>query len=217
MSPVRPRPRSLFFATRNPGKLAELRALVDPLGLAVVGISDLPPLPEVEEDGATFEENARKKALEMASASHLPCLADDSGLEVDALGGLPGVHSARYAGQGADDQANNAKLLRALAQIPEGERTARFTCVMAFADPHGAPGDLERSLRITHGHCQGLVLPSPRGSGGFGYDPLFYIPHLGASFAELSKEAKNRISHRAQALFAMQSHLLEHFHPKGQD
>lgn len=201
-------PRTLVFATRNPGKLAELEALVAPLGLEVIGAASLPGLPEVEEDGATFEENASKKALEVALFSGLPALADDSGLEVDVLGGLPGVHSARYAGPEADDRANNVKLLEALAAVPDAGRGAHFTCVMAFADPGGALGE---TVHVARGRCDGLLLNAPRGTGGFGYDPLFLVPHLDATFAELPRHVKNRISHRARALAAMTDVLAAYF------
>jgi XTP/dITP diphosphohydrolase len=201
-------PRTLVFATRNRGKLAELEALVAPLGLAVVSAAALPEAPEVEEDGASFEENAMKKAREVARACGLPALADDSGLEVDALGGAPGVLSARYAGPGANDRANNARLLEDLAAVPEAARTAHFTCVMAFADPAGALGE---AIHVTRGRCDGRLLFEPRGEGGFGYDPLFLVPAEGLTFAELPREAKNRISHRARALGAMRGVLEAYF------
>lgn len=196
--------RTLVFATRNRGKLAELEALVAPLGITVVSASSFPDLPEVEEDGATFEENAEKKAREVAHATGLPALADDSGLVVDVLDGAPGVFSARFAGPGADDRANNAKLLALLKDVPAEGRTAHFRCAMALADPEGALG---ARVHLTQGRCDGQLLFAPRGEGGFGYDPLFLVPALGLTFAELPREVKNRISHRAQALLAMREVL----------
>jgi XTP/dITP diphosphohydrolase len=209
---AKPAPATLVFATRNPGKLAELSALVQPLGLTVLGAAELPGIPEVEEDGATFEENALKKARAVARASGRPALADDSGLEVDALGGAPGVHSARYAGPDADDAQNNARLLQKLRDVPADQRSAHFTCVMALVVPPAqadAPMETDAldagaRVHVTRGRCDGVILEAPRGEGGFGYDPLFWVPKLGASFAELSREQKNRISHRARALQAMQ-------------
>ncbi|MDY0000048.1 MAG: XTP/dITP diphosphatase [Polyangia bacterium] len=197
--------RKLVFATRNRGKLVELEALVEPLGIQVLSAADLPSLPEVEEDGATFEENAVKKALAVARASGLPSLADDSGLVVDALGGAPGVRSARFAGPSADDRANNEKLLELLGNLPSEERGAHFCCHMALADPASPGGEL---VHTTSGRCDGQILCAPRGEGGFGYDPLFLVPELGQTFAELPREVKNRISHRAKALLAMRE-LLE--------
>lgn len=196
--------RTLVFATRNRGKLAELEALVAPLGLAVLSASSFPDLAEVEEDGATFAENAEKKAREVALATGLPALADDSGLVVDALGGAPGVLSARFAGPGADDRANNAKLLALLKDLPAERRAAHFACAMALADPDAASG---ARVHLTQGRCDGQILSAPRGEGGFGYDPLFLVPSLGQTFAELPREVKNRISHRAKALLAMREVL----------
>lgn len=156
-------------------------------------MEEFPGLPEVEEDGATFEQNAVKKARFAAAATCLWALADDSGLEVDYLGGAPGVFSARFAGRGGDDRANNEKLLRLLEGVPLERRTARFRCVVAVASPGG-------EVYTAEGTCAGVIAFAPRGSGGFGYDPLFYVPHLGKTFAELEPEVKNAVSHRAKAL-----------------
>lgn len=197
----------IVFATRNPGKLAELEALVRPLGLRVVGAAAFPGIPEVREDGDTFEENALKKARVIAGQTGLPTLADDSGLVVDALDGAPGVRSARYAGAEATDEANNALLLERLAGIPASERGAHFECVLAFVDPSAQGASIEH---ITRGRCDGVLLESPRGDGGFGYDPLFWLPELEATFAELDRAAKNRRSHRARALAAMAAVLRDH-------
>jgi XTP/dITP diphosphohydrolase len=199
--------RRLVFATRNLGKVAELRALLADLDLEILSARDL-ALPEVEEDGDTFAANARKKAHEVAAATGLPALADDSGLEVDALGGAPGVHSARYAGPGATDPANNARLLAALAGVPPDRRTARFRAVLALDAGRGEPA---ADLPIAEGSCDGLILEAPRGHGGFGYDPLFLVPDLGQTFAELGVGTKNDRSHRAQAMKLMKPQLIAAF------
>lgn len=183
----------LLVATRNSGKLREIRALLEPFGVVVRGVADFPELPEIEEDGATFAENARKKAEVIARLTGRLTLADDSGLSVAALGGAPGVHSARYAGAGADDAANNRKLLAEMAAIPEGARSAAFLCAMVLCAPDGA-------CRTFEGRLDGSILTAARGTEGFGYDPLFLVAGTGRSLAELPLEEKNRISHRAQAL-----------------
>jgi XTP/dITP diphosphohydrolase len=190
----------LVFATHNQGKLAELKELAAPLAVEVIPASAIPELPPVDEDGATFAENAAKKARQTARAAGLPALADDSGLQVDALAGAPGVHSARFAGPAARDAENNALLLHRLAGVPAAGRTARFVCAMAFADPLGPLGE---AIQITEGQCPGVVLEAPRGTEGFGYDPLFLVPEEGRTFAELPAETKNRLSHRGQAMREM--------------
>jgi XTP/dITP diphosphohydrolase len=203
----------LVFATRNPGKLVELRQLLADLDLAVWSLDQLDQkgreVPEVIEDGDTFEANAGKKALEVSRATGLPALADDSGLEVDALAGAPGVRSARFAGPDAGDQANNARLLHALRDVPEDRRGARFRSALALADTAGPLGD---ALITTAGVCEGRILLGPRGTGGFGYDPLFLVPELGATFAELGVGTKNDLSHRARAMAAMKPHIVRYFH-----
>jgi XTP/dITP diphosphohydrolase len=199
--------RRLVFATRNRGKLAELSALVAPLGLEVISAADL-GAPDVVEDGATFAENAIEKARVVAAAVGEPALADDSGLVVDALDGAPGVLSARYAGPQASDADNNRLLLARLAGVPPASRTAHFVCVMAFADPAGALGP---GVEVAEGRCHGVLLEAPRGQGGFGYDPLFYVPDRGQTFAELGAEVKNTISHRAVAMSRMQATLRRYF------
>ena len=185
----------LLLATRNPGKLAELQRLLESAvpGVAVVGLRDVPEYPEAPETGATFAENALLKARHAAAGSGLIALADDSGLEVDGLGGAPGVHSARYAGEGADDEANRERLRRDLLSLPEGARTGRFRCAIAIAVPAGA-------VEVVEGVCEGVLVTEPRGSGGFGYDPLFLLPERGLTMAQLSLEEKGAISHRARAL-----------------
>lgn len=200
----------LVFATRNRGKVVELRALLSDLDIDVLSLSDVPePVPEVVEDGETFAANATKKALVVSRATGLPALADDSGLEVDALGGAPGVRSARYAGEGASDAENNAALLAALAGVPSARRGGRFRSCLVLADAAGALG--ERVL-MAEGACEGEILEQPRGMGGFGYDPLFYVPDLGATFAELGVDTKNDRSHRARAMQAMKPRIIEYFH-----
>jgi XTP/dITP diphosphohydrolase len=194
--------RPLVFATRNRGKLVELRELLP--GIEVRSLDDV-HVPEVIEDADTFVGNAAKKAREVSAATGLPALADDSGLEVDALGGAPGVYSARYAGEPHDDAKNNAKLLAALAGVTE--RTARFRSVLALAD---VTGPLGSEVITADGACEGVILDAPRGTGGFGYDPLFYSPELGMTFAEAGVGPKNDLSHRARAMRAIKPRLLEY-------
>jgi len=184
----------LLVATRNRHKLDEIRAILSLPGIELIGADvHTPPLPEVVEDAATFEGNAIKKARTLCDASGLWTLADDSGLEVDFLGGAPGVFSARYAGEGAGDAANNARLLRELEGVDD--RRARFRCVLALAAPDGRVWTVE-------GRCEGRIARAPSGAGGFGYDPLFHPDGGTCSFAELTPAEKNRISHRARALAA---------------
>jgi XTP/dITP diphosphohydrolase len=202
--------RPLVFATRNKGKLVELRALLE--GVDVLSIDEAQArlgvtIPEVVEDGDTFAGNAAKKAREVSRATGLPALADDSGLEVDVLNGAPGVWSARYAGEGAGDRANNEKLLAALAGVPADRRTARFRASLALADVTGPLGD---ELLTADGVCEGVILDAPRGTGGFGYDPLFYAPELGQTFAEAGVGPKGHLSHRARAMRAIAPRLLDY-------
>ena len=192
--------RPLVFATRNPGKLAELRQLLP--GIDVLSVDEAAHqlgirIAEVIEDADTFEGNAIKKAREVSAITKFPALADDSGLEVDALDGAPGVFSARYAGEHAGDAANNAKLLAALAGVPAENRTARFRCVLALAD---VDGNLGEEVVTAHGVAEGVILDSPRGTRGFGYDPLFLFPELDQTFAELGIGTKGDLSHRARAM-----------------
>jgi XTP/dITP diphosphohydrolase len=182
----------LVVATRNAGKLKEIRRLLEASGMEVLGMESFAGLPEVVEDGETFRANAEKKARAVAQWTGCLTLADDSGLEVEALGGLPGVHSAYYAGPEAKDAANNAKLLAALADVPAPRRAA-FVCTMALCEPAGP-------CRFFVGRVEGEILSAPRGNEGFGYDPLFLVPEFGQSMAELPLEEKNRISHRGRAL-----------------
>jgi XTP/dITP diphosphohydrolase len=188
---------TLLFATTNAGKLRELEGLLEGR-LQLKSLRDFPQLPEVVEDGATFEENARKKALAAAQGASLPALADDSGLCVDALGGRPGVHSARYA-QG-DDSARVDKLMRELSLVPEDRRGARFECALCLAFPDG------RTF-VEVGRCQGRIAAAPRGSHGFGYDPVFLLAD-GRTMAELTRDEKAKVSHRGLAFERMLPRLM---------
>ena len=193
----------LLFATGNQGKLRELRQMLGYIHeLELLSMADIPGLPDVVEDRDTFAGNAEKKAREIMAATNLPVLADDSGLEVDALDGAPGVYSARYAGEGASDLDRLRLLLKNLQGVPEGMRTARFRCVVAFMEP-----SQPEKVKLCHGSCDGVILEAPRGDNGFGYDPVFFTPGLGATFAQAEAEAKNRISHRGQAMMEMARYL----------
>lgn len=182
----------LVLATRNPHKGEELAALLAGLGITIRTLKDFPEAPEVEEDGATCEANAIKKAVEIARATGIPSVADDTGLEVDALGGRPGVYAARYAGEQASYEDNCRKLISELSGVPREQRKARFLTVAAMA----VPGE---QIQVALGELNGYITEHPMGSRGFGYDPIFYVPELGATLAELSAEQKNVISHRAKA------------------
>jgi XTP/dITP diphosphohydrolase len=183
----------LLAATGNRHKLEEIREILAPHGISILGAADVGGLPEVIEDRDTFEGNAIKKALETARAKACLCLADDSGLEVDALDGAPGVHSARYAGGHGDNAANRRKLLEAMQG--QANRTARFTCVIALAGPDGVIG-------TARGEVRGQLIDEERGNGGFGYDPLFVPDGYTQTFAELSSAIKHSLSHRGNALRA---------------
>jgi len=189
--------KKILVATTNPGKIAELRAL---LGCDVqwVGLSDFESITEIKEDGATFAENARKKALSYAKAAGLWTIADDSGLVVDALGGAPGVKSARFSGEKDSDRTlldhkNMAKVLKLLEDVPKEKRTARFVCHLCLASP-------ERILIETDGTLEGLIAESQIGKNGFGYDPIFFVPQLNKTVAQLTRDEKNAISHRGNAI-----------------
>ena len=182
---------TLLVATHNAGKLAELRNLLRDAPYALASLADVGIDADVDETGATLEENAALKATTYARLSGLPTLADDSGLEVDALGGAPGVHSARYAGASATDADRIAKLLANLAPH-KPPWTARFRCVIAIARDAGAP-------ELRAGACEGVIIAAPRGENGFGYDPVFLLPEYGKTMAELSDAEKNRVSHRGRA------------------
>ena len=191
----------ILLATFNPGKLIELRELVDfhaarqqpPLALELVAPAELGMHEPVAETGATYAENARIKAVNYARLAGLTALGDDSGLEVDALDGAPGLHSARYAGHGASDADRRARLLAALAGVPTERRSARFRCVIALATPAG-------DVQFAEGTVEGRIAEAPAGTGGFGYDPVFYLPEFGCTMAQLPEGVKNTISHRARAV-----------------
>lgn len=192
----------LLLATTNKGKALEYKALLSGIPYEIFTMSEQGIRLDIEETGASFEENARLKAVVLATESGLLSLADDSGLEVDALNGEPGVHSARYAGEGASDDDRYLLLLEKLKGVPDGERTARFLCVIAIATPEG-------QVELYSGECPGIITGEPRGSHGFGYDPVFFIPELGKTMAELSSEEKNRISHRSRAAEKAREALLK--------
>jgi XTP/dITP diphosphohydrolase len=200
--------KRILIATSNPGKLRDFAGAAVAHGIEIAGVPSFSSLPTVVEDGLTFEDNARKKAEEYSR--HVPgeiVVADDSGLEVDALNGSPGVHSARYAAPdlhdrephetdaNTDDEANNARVLRELKNVPPEKRTGRFVCVLAAARDG-------RTLATFRGTAEGVILDAPRGTNGFGYDPLFYFPQIEKTFAELSAEEKARYSHRGAAFRA---------------
>lgn len=187
--------KQIVLATKNQGKIKEMRALLAPLHIEVLSLADFASIKDAEENGKTFCDNAIIKAKYYYSHTHVACLADDSGLEVDALDGRPGVYSARYSGEGATDESNNQKILSEMKQVAIENRTARFRCAMALVD-----GDMTLT---TDGTCEGILLDELRGEGGFGYDPLFYVPRFKRTLAELTSDEKNAISHRGQAVRKM--------------
>jgi XTP/dITP diphosphohydrolase len=195
----------LVMASRSPGKIRELRQILADLELRLLGLDGFPGLPEIAEEGSSFAANAETKAREVVRLTGLPALADDSGLEVAALGGRPGVHSARYAQdrtrpEGHGDADNWGKLLEEMREIPWEQRQARFVCEIALALPDGR-------LFRARGECPGRISLWPRGTQGFGYDPVFWVEEYGATMAQLGPEVKNRISHRARALTALREIL----------
>lgn len=190
--------KEVVLATGNEGKVKEFSNLLEGVFGKIISLSDLGSPPEVIEDGLTFRDNALKKAREIAQYSGKLTLADDSGLEVDALNGQPGVYSARYSGEGATDKTNIDKVLAKLGNNPN--RKARFVCVLALVDPNGEE-------LVVEGFCEGVILGEPRGEGGFGYDPVFYLPDRRKTMAELEPELKNTISHRANALKKLKTEL----------
>ncbi len=188
----------LVVATRNKGKLKEIHQKFSSIpDIALISIDDIEKqfgqIPDIIEDGSTFAENALKKAREISRITNLPAMADDSGLVVDALGGEPGVYSARYAGESATDEERNALILQKMKDNRTGKRDARFVCTIALVIPH-------KGEYLAEGVCEGEIAQEPRGSHGFGYDPIFYLPHYRATMAELPLEIKNTLSHRARAL-----------------
>ena len=182
----------IILASGNKGKIAEFQSLLDGLDIQVHSMKEYPQIGEIVEDGTTFAENALKKARVVCSATGKPALADDSGLMVDYLDGAPGIYSARFAGEGHDDAANNEKVLQLLKNVSDEQRGAQFFCAIAIVLPDGREYTVE-------GFCRGTILHALQGEGGFGYDPLFYVPELGKTFAELSMDEKNAISPRGMA------------------
>lgn len=182
----------LVIATKNQGKLDEFKKILEPLNIEVFSLKDFPQIGEIEENGETFKANALIKAQTVNKLTGLVSLADDSGLEVDFLEGLPGVYSARFAGEPKDDKANNMKLLSLLEGVPIEKRTARFKCAIAIIDGEGKE-------YLVEGSCEGLIIDQEKGKEGFGYDPLFYVPLYQKTFAQLEMETKNKISHRGKA------------------
>jgi XTP/dITP diphosphohydrolase len=198
----------LVLGTHNPKKREEIVAILDGLGLEFGDLNQWPELSEVVEDEETFVGNARKKATELARALHHWVLGEDSGLVVGALNGRPGVHSARYAGRHGDDDANNNRLLAEMIPLAEDQRGAFYVCVGALADPEG------EVQAVVEGHCHGVIIGTPRGSGGFGYDPLFLIPEYHRTFGELSPRVKHALSHRARVLTQLRPALRRLRHEK---
>jgi len=187
--------KKLVIATRNAGKAAEFCRLLVRLPFEVISLADFPEVPEIEEHGNSFTENALIKARTVATLTGELVLADDSGLEVDALNGRPGIHSARFSGPGSTDESNNRKLLHELEGVPAEKRTASFRAAIAIACP-------EQMSWVTEGFCEGKIIFAPQGEGGFGYDPLFYVLEAKKTFAEMAPSEKNKFSHRARAFAA---------------
>lgn len=186
--------RKLIIATRNQGKMRDFKALFDTYNIPVISLADLKePVKDIEESGETFEENAALKAEAVCRQFNIPVIADDSGIEIDALSGAPGIYSARYAGPEKDDQANTEKVLREMKNIPEDKRTARFVCVLAIAQPG-------KKTIFKRGECEGSIAYKSRGNNGFGYDPIFYPLGYTKTMGELTLDEKNSISHRKKAL-----------------
>ncbi len=194
---------TILIATTNPGKLREVRAILSGVPMKLTTLADHPDLPVPIEDADTFEGNAELKALHYARLTGCWTLADDSGLEVDALDGRPGVYSSRYAGPQCDPAANNARVIRELANVPLEGRTARFRCAVALASP-------TEVVATASGTVEGVIIDEARGSNGFGYDPHFLVPEHGLTTAEMAPEEKNRISHRGRALSAIRPEIVRH-------
>jgi XTP/dITP diphosphohydrolase len=192
--------KEIVIATENMGKLHEIEESLRETGIRIVSLRDFPSLPPIEEDGMSFRENALKKARIVVCYTGMVTVADDSGLEVDVLDGAPGVHSARFAGEGASDADNNNKLLKLLEDVPLSQRGASFRCVLAVIDPRGKE-------IVVEGECRGAIGHEERGRNGFGYDPIFLLPERGETLAELPTEEKNKISHRGKALASLKEVL----------
>jgi XTP/dITP diphosphohydrolase len=194
-------PLRIVLATGNRDKVGEIKHILGSVPVELKTLLDFPDVVPAEETGATFEDNAVAKALKVWRETGLASLADDSGLEVDALGGEPGVRSARFAGEDVSYTANNEKLISLLRDVPDEERTARFVCVAVLVTPRG-------KMILQRGELEGLIVDQPRGSGGFGYDPIFYVPGFKKTVAELGEDEKNSISHRAQAFRAIKGFIM---------
>lgn len=184
---------NIVLATRNEGKVREFLKLLTGLDLNILSMNNFPDIGDIEESGITFEENALLKARAVSSKTGLIAIADDSGLEVDALDGRPGIYSARYAGEAASDRENYLKLLEEMKDVPKANKGAAFVCTIAVSRPSG------ESITAV-GRCKGVIGSEPEGEGGFGYDPVFYLPDLGCTMASVSNEKKNNISHRGEAV-----------------
>lgn len=197
--------KDLIIATRNQKKKEEITRLLGFTGIKIWSLADFRNIPAIEEDGLTFDDNAIKKATIAASMTGMLAIADDSGLEVDALGGKPGIYSARYAGENAGDRENNRKLLEELKDVPFKKRTARYKCSIALVEPDG-------NFKVVRGECFGLIATTPKGNNGFGYDPLFIVPNFSKTVAELSPKIKDRISHRAKAIYQAKRIISKHVH-----
>ena len=195
--------KDLVIATRNQKKKEEITRLLGFTGIKIWSLADFRNIPAIEEDGLTFDDNAIKKATIAASLTGMLAIADDSGLEVDALCGKPGIYSARYAGENAGGRENNRKLLEELKGVPFKKRTARYKCSIALAEPDG-------NFKVLRGECFGLIATAPKGNNGFGYDPLFIIPNFSKTVAELSPKIKDRISHRAKAVYQAKRIISKH-------
>lgn len=201
----------ILIASTNVNKSAELTAMLNDLPVELLSLEDFPDAPEVKETGATFEQNAAKKAIELALYSGLHALADDSGLCVDALNGAPGVRSARYAGPNRADVELSKKVLRLMRYTQDGERAAHFECHIALADPDG------NVVLTAAGVCEGLITRQMRGGRGFGYDPVFLYPPAGKTFAQMTPQEKNKLSHRARAIEQFRERLIEFLQERGSD
>ncbi len=195
--------KDLVIATRNQKKKEEIVRLLGNTGMKIWSLADFRNIPPIEEDGSNFDENAIKKATVVAAQTGMLALADDSGLEVEALGGAPGIYSARYAGIGANDEMNNRKLLEDLKGLPLTKRRARYKCTVALAEPDG-------NVKITRGEFFGIIGISPKGKTGFGYDPLFIVPKFAKTVAELGPRVKDKLSHRAKAMHQARRIIIRH-------
>lgn len=194
----------LLIATKNEGKVKEFVHILSEYGIKVKSLLDFENIPEVIEDGNTFEENAYKKAKEMSDYFNLPVLADDSGLEIDALNGEPGIFSARFAGVHGNHDANNDKVLRLLKEVPNAKRTARFVCVLAFVTP-------DNYEKVVRGETEGYIATERSGTKGFGYDPLFIMPQFNKTFAEMNKQEKAKVSHRGKAIRMIKDTVVDYY------